>query len=225
MRPKFSIWSDYGASTRKHRMWAANRAAPTSIGPKIFLAAVVVVATVIGISGLYPKVIDQTWVQNAVGTDPPKMSLASADATPKVPNIVATIPVPPHRAVTAGRATVSPPGAAPAPELSRLRISVPTIESPAVEPPAVEPPAGAAMPLALAAIPDAEAKTYALPPDRAVAHAAEPTDKPRGTVAKKNVVRVERHQHGVAGPFAQYLQVLTKLARSKELKAALRSVL
>jgi hypothetical protein len=220
MRPKFSIWSDYGASTRKHRMWAANRAAPTSIGPKIFLAAVVVVAAVIGISGLYPKVIDQTWVQNAVGTDPPKMSLASADATPKVPNIVATIPVPPHRAVTAGRATVSPPGAAPAPELSRLRMSVPTIE-----PPAVEPPADAAMPLALAAIPDAEAKANALPPDRAVAHAAEPTDKPRGAVVKKNVVRVERHQHGVAGPFAEYLQVLTKLGRSKELKAALRSVL
>jgi hypothetical protein len=220
MRPKCSIWSDYGASTRKHRMWAANRAAPTSIGPKIFLAAVVVVAAVIGVSGLCPKVIDQTWVQNAVGTDPPKMSLASADATPKVPNIVATIPVPPHRTVTAGRATVSPPGAAPAPELSRLRISVPTIE-----PPAVEPPADAAMPLALAAIPDAEAKANALPPDRAVAHAAEPTDKPRGTVAKKNVVRVERHQHGVAGPFAEYLQVLTKLGRSKELKAALRSVL
>jgi hypothetical protein len=220
MRPKFSIWSDYGASTRKHRMSAANRGAPASIGPKIFLAAVVVVAAVIGISGIYPKVIDEAWVQNAAGTDPPKMALASADATPKVPGIVATIPVPPHRAVTAGRATVSPPGAAPAPELSRLRVSVPTIE-----PPAVEPPADTAMPLALAAIPDAEAKAYALPPDRAVAHAAKPTDKPRGTVVKKNLVRVERHQHNVAGPFAEYLQALTKLGRSKEVKAAMRSVL
>jgi hypothetical protein len=220
MRPKFSIWSDYGASTRKHRMSAAIRGAPASIGPKIFLAAVVVVAAVIGISGLYPKVIDEAWVQNAAGTDPPKMSLVSADATPKVPGVVATIPVPPHRTVTAGRATVSPPGAAPAPELSRQRMSVPTIE-----PPAVEPPADAATPLALAAIPDAEAKAYALPPDRALAHAAKPDDKPRAAVMKKNLVRVERHQHSVAGPFAEYLQALTKLGRSKELKAALRSVL
>ena len=215
MRPKFSIWSDYGAPTRKHRMSAGNWGAPASIGPKIFLAAVVVVAAVIGISGLYPKVIDQSWVQNAAGTDPPKMSLASADATPKVPGKVATVPVPPDRAATAGRATVSPPGAAPAPELPRPRMSVPTIE----------PPADTAMPPALAAIPDAEAKAYAPPPDRAVAHAAKPTDKPRAVVAKKNVARVEHHQHGVAGPFGEYLHALIKLGRSQEVKAALRSVL
>ena len=41
----------------------------------------------------------------------------------------------------------------------------------------------------------------------------------------KKIVRVEHHQHSVAGPFAEYLQALTKLARSKEVKAALRSVL
>jgi hypothetical protein len=46
-------------------------------------------------------------------------------------------------------------------------------------------------------------------------------------VVKKNVVRVEHHQHSVAGPFSEYLQALTKLGRSKEkeVRAALRSVL
>jgi hypothetical protein len=105
MRPKFSIWSDYGAS-QKHRMSAPNRRTTASIGPKIFLAAVVVVAAVIGISGTYPQVIDEAWVQNAAGTHLPKMSLPTADATPKPPGIVATIPLPPHRAITAGQATV-----------------------------------------------------------------------------------------------------------------------
>jgi hypothetical protein len=215
MRPKFSIWSDYGAS-QKHWMSAANRRTPASIGPKIFLAAVVVVAAVIGISGIYPQVIDETWGRDAARTHLPKMSLPTAHATPKPPGIVATIPLPPHRAITAGQATVSSPGPAPAPEPS-LRMSVP----------AIEPPADTATPLALAAIPDTEAKADALPPDRAAADAAKPTDKPRGAVVKKNVVRVEHHQHSVAGggPFAEYLQALTKLGRSKEIKAALRSVL
>jgi hypothetical protein len=214
MRPKFSIWSDYGAS-QKHWMSAAKRGTPTSIGPKIFLAAVVVVAAVIGISGIYPKVIDEAWVQNAEGTHLPNMPPPTADATPKPPGIVATIPLPPHRAITTGQATVSSPGAAPARELSQLRLSVP----------AIEPPADTATPPALAAIPDAEAKADALPPDRAAADAAKPADKPRVAVEKKKVARVEHHQHSVAGPFAEYLQALTKLGRSKEVKAALRSVL
>jgi hypothetical protein len=195
-------------------MSAANRGTPASIGPKIFLAAVVVVAAVIGISGIYPQVIDEAWVQNAAGTHLSKISSPTADATPKPPGIVATISLPPHRAITTGRATVSSPGPAPAPELSQLRMSVP-----------IELPADTATPLALAAIPDAEAKADALPPDRAVAHAAKPADKPRVAVEKKKVVRVEHHQHSVAGPFAEYLQAFTKLSRSKEVKAALRSML
>jgi hypothetical protein len=49
------------------------------------------------------------------------------------------------------------------------------------------------MPLALGAIPDAEAKADALPPDRAAGDAAKPADKPRGAVVTKNVVWAE-HQ-------------------------------
>jgi hypothetical protein len=39
----------------------------TSIGPIILLAAAAVVAGVIGISGIYPQVIDAEWAQDAAG--------------------------------------------------------------------------------------------------------------------------------------------------------------
>jgi hypothetical protein len=44
-------------------------------------------------------------------------------------------------------------------------------------------------------------------------------------VVTKKVVRAEHQKHSVAGPFAEYLQALTNLGRSKEVKAALQSVL
>jgi hypothetical protein len=65
MRPKFSVWSDHGASAQKHWMLTSKRGTHTSIGPKILLAAVSVVASVIGLSGIYPKVIDAQGVQDA----------------------------------------------------------------------------------------------------------------------------------------------------------------
>src|SRR5580693_5955290 len=62
MRPKIAMWSDYGAPRHKH--WRApRRSSRSSIGPMILAAAVVVVAGVIGISGLYPQIIDSEWVQ------------------------------------------------------------------------------------------------------------------------------------------------------------------
>ena len=62
MRPKIAMWSDYGAPRHKH--WRApRRSSRSSIGPKILVAAVVVVAGVIGISGIYPQIIDSEWVQ------------------------------------------------------------------------------------------------------------------------------------------------------------------
>src|SRR5580698_7826125 len=67
MRPKFSMWSDYGAPAQRQWMSASRRGAGSSVGPKILIAAVVVVAGVIGISGIYPQVIDSEWVQ---GTSP-----------------------------------------------------------------------------------------------------------------------------------------------------------
>ena len=109
MRPKFSMWSDYGAPAQKHWM-PPKRGTGSSIGPKILLAAAVVVAGVIGTSGIFPQVIDAGWVQDSP-THLPKMS--SSDPTIKRSGIVAAIPLPPRRAVTTGEATLSSP---PAPE-------------------------------------------------------------------------------------------------------------
>ena len=89
MRPKFSLWSDYGAPAHKHWMSAPKKGTRTSIGPMILLAAVMVVAGVIGISGIYPQIIDAEWVQDT-GTHPPKMSLSSPHATRKRSGIVAS---------------------------------------------------------------------------------------------------------------------------------------
>jgi hypothetical protein len=118
MRPKIAMWSDYGAPRHKH--WRApRRSSRSSIGPKILVAAVVVVAGVIGISGIYPQIIDSEWVQ---GTSPRSQRVAPSETarsetapTPRRSGIVAEIPLPPRRAaVTTGEAA-APPAVAPAP--------------------------------------------------------------------------------------------------------------
>jgi hypothetical protein len=195
MRPKLAMWSDYGAPARKHWTRASKRGTRRSIGPKIFLAAVSVVAGVIGISGIYPQIIDAEWVQGAAGTRLPKVAPPTTEATTKRSGIVAAIPPPSRRATAKGPASVSAPGAASAPEPSQSIA-------------AVEPPAGTAMPLALAAIPDAEAKADAPLADLVVAAAAKPgkkpADKPRVAMTRKKVARVERHQRGHSRAYAQY---------------------
>jgi hypothetical protein len=62
-----------------------------SIGAKILLAAVLVVAGVIGVGGFFPQIIDPEWVQAG----------------------------PARRAASTGQASVSAPGKASAPELSQ----------------------------------------------------------------------------------------------------------
>jgi hypothetical protein len=193
MRPKLAMWSDYGAPAQKHWMSPSKRGPQRSIGPKILLAAVFVVAGVIGISGIYPQVIDAEWVQDATGTHLPKMTPPTTDATTRRSGIVAAIPLPPRRApaTTTGLASASSPG--PAPELSQLRSSVAAVQTPAE----------AATPLALAAIQDAEAKGEALPADPAAAAPAKPADEPKVAYVKKKVV-VQHRQRDYSGAYAQY---------------------
>jgi hypothetical protein len=74
---------------------ASRRGARTSIGPKILLAAILVVAGVIGIGGIYPQVTDAEWVRGAVGTHPSS----------------------PRRATNTGQASFPAPNSAPVPEL------------------------------------------------------------------------------------------------------------
>jgi hypothetical protein len=150
----------------------------------ILLAAVVVVAGVIGISGIYPQIIDAEWVQDT-STHLPKMSLSSFHATRKPPGIVAAIPL---GAVTTGESAVSS-RAAPAPELPQLRTTVADLE----------PPAETAAPIAVAAIPDAEAEGEAT-----AAEIAPPKPAKKPKVVKKKVMRVGHHQRGYSGAYAQY---------------------
>jgi len=90
--------------------------------------------------------------------------------------------------VTTGEAAVSS-RAGPATELSQLRTTAADLE----------PPAETTPPLAVAAIPNAEAKAEAT-----VAKTAPPRLAKKPKVAKKKVVRVEHHQRGYSSAYAQY---------------------
>jgi hypothetical protein len=86
----------------------SKRGAGSSIGPTILLVAVAVVAGVVGLSGIYPQVIDAEWMQDS-GTHLPKISLLTASTTMKAS---ATATAPPLRArhvVTTGQTVGSPP--------------------------------------------------------------------------------------------------------------------
>jgi hypothetical protein len=188
------MWSDYGAPVQMHWRLPSRRSTRSSIGPKILLAAGVVVAGVICISGIYPQIIDAEWMQGA-RTHSPRMPLIAPDAkTTRRSGIVAAIQLPPRRtAMTTGEAAVSTPRpAAPTPKLSELRTSVAAAEVPL--------PAETAEPLPLAEIPDAGANADA-PPKPAWAVAA----KPVAPVVKRRVARAERsehHQRSYSGAFA-----------------------
>jgi hypothetical protein len=123
------------------------------------------------------------WMQDSP-THPPKMSLSTPTA--KRSGIVAAIPLPPPRALTAGEATAFSPR------------------------PAVEPLAESATPLAVAEVPDAQAKTNTLPPKPAPAGAAKLADKSRAAlvvkkaaVVQKKAAQVEHRQRSHSGTYVQ----------------------
>jgi hypothetical protein len=195
VRPKFCVWSDCRAPAQKQWMFASKRDTRSSIGPKVLLAAVVAVAGVIGIRGIDPQVIDAGWVQDSPA-HLPKISLSTA--TTKRSGIVAAIPLPPRRALTAGEATVF--SRRPDPELSQPHTTVA----------AVEPLAEAATPLVLAEIPDAQAKADTQPPQPAPGGAAKSADKSRAVlvvrkamVVQKKTVQVEHRQRSHSGAYVQ----------------------
>jgi hypothetical protein len=201
MRPKISMWSDYAAPTQKHWRSPSRRSTRSSIGPKILVVAGGVVAGGIGISGIYPQIIDADWVQSA-GTDTPhSKNVANGATTTRRSGIVAAIPLPPRRvAMTTGEAAVPAPrpaapapASAPEPELSEMHSSVAAVELPPSEtaPPLVE-------------IPDAEAK--ADPPAQPAAAAPAARTKPVGRLRapmRQRVVRVVHHR-GSSSAYAQY---------------------
>jgi hypothetical protein len=203
MRPNFTMWSDYGAPAQRQWMSTSKRSAGSSIGPKILLAAVVVVAGVIGISGIYPQVIDAEWMQDN-GTHLPILSLPTS-ATTKPSSTAAALPLRGRHAVTTGQAVAvsQPRPAGPAAAVSQPRASVAAVAPLPTSPPPTSPlpaPTAAAavtVPLALAEIPDAEAKAEAPATESSPAKAV---DKQTKVVKRK----VAQHHRSFAGAYAQY---------------------
>jgi hypothetical protein len=92
------MWSDYGAPRRKHWRGRSRRSSRSSIGPWILAAAVVVVAGVIGISGMYPQIIDPEWVrgtsphsQRVSETAPESVGMTHPDPFASPPGAIAAI--------------------------------------------------------------------------------------------------------------------------------------
>jgi hypothetical protein len=170
------------------RIWVSTskRGAGSSIGPTILLAAVVVVAGVIGITGIYPQVIDAEWMRDS-GTHLPKISLLATSTTTKASGTATALPLRILQVVTTGQATAAVPPR-PTPELSQLRTSVA----------AIAPVPEAAAPLALAEVPGAQAKVDALATQTLPAKAVDKQTK----VVKRKVA--QHHQRSSAGAYAQY---------------------
>jgi hypothetical protein len=63
MRPKFAMWSDYGFPTQKRWRSRYRRSTRSSTGLRIVLVAVACIAGVIGLSGVYPQIIDSEWAR------------------------------------------------------------------------------------------------------------------------------------------------------------------
>ena len=63
MRPKFAMWSDYGFPTQKRWKSRYRRSTRSSTGLRIVLVAVACIAGVIGLSGVYPQIIDSEWAR------------------------------------------------------------------------------------------------------------------------------------------------------------------
>ena len=135
------------------------------------------------------------------GTHVPKMLRPPTMRHPSRQASSPLIPPPPHRAITAGQATVSSTSPAPrrtSPPRRWLK-------------PATEPPAAAAGCQRHAG----RGQSRCTAAGSAAGDPAKPADKPRGAVVTKKVVRAEHQKHSVAGPFAEYLQALTSWAGAK----------
>ena len=152
-------------------MSASKRGTGGSIGPKILIVAVVFVAGVIGISGIYPQVIDAEWVPDTTGTRLPVMALSDPVARTRL-GTAAAIPLPPRRVATTGQGTVTPPRPAPTPNAAPPERAKAEAVAPAPQ---------VAAPLAAAEVPEAQTKADAVPAEAAPAPAARAAERAKST--------------------------------------------
>ena len=199
MRPKIAVWTDYRSPTTKRWKSPYRRSTRPSIGLKVLLAAVVLVAGVVGVSGIYPQVIDSEWVRNATGTHVKRPAVAEA-TTKRAPGPIAAVPLSPRgAAATTGDALASAPRAVPPPRA----VAEPQKGPSAVA--AVDVPSSEMAPLPA----DAQAAQVVADPPVQPEVAANPAVRPaqryvaRAPVVKKRVARVERRR-SYSNSYAQY---------------------
>jgi hypothetical protein len=182
------MWSDHGPRAGE-RWWKSRsrRRTRSSTGLKILLAAGAVVASVIGVSGVYPQVIDAEWMRGAK-TYASRMPAPDAKATVPDTKITrrsdspASIQAPPR---SIALTTSEPPLATPGPAAV-----VPTPRSTAT----ASKPLPQATPLAITEIPDAAANA-----DTPSTPAPTVAAKPVAPVVKRRIV--SRAEHPRRGPF------------------------
>jgi hypothetical protein len=63
MRPKIAMWSEYGCPTRKRWRSRHRRRTQSPTSPRTLLLAVACIAGGIGISRVYPQIIDPEWAR------------------------------------------------------------------------------------------------------------------------------------------------------------------
>jgi hypothetical protein len=194
MRPKIAMWSDYRVP--RHKPWRSpsRRSNRSSIGPTILVAGVVVVAGVIGSSGISTQIIDSAWVQSA-GSHAKRTPVAASTTTRRT-GIGAAIALSPRHDATTGEAATSTPRVALAvAEPPKVPSTVTAVDRPANE--TASTPADALNADAVAgSLPDPV--PAATPPVRSAQRNAA-----RAPVVKRRVVRTEHHR-GYSGAYAQY---------------------
>ncbi len=205
MRPKIAMWSDYRSPTQRHWKSPYRRNTRSSIGLKILLAAVVLVAGVIGISGIYPQIIDSEWMRNA-GIHAKRPAIAEA-TTKRAAGLIAAVPLSPHGvATTTGDAAASAQRALPpTPPAAPAAAAIEPPKGPSAVAAATEVSPSETAPLP-ADTPDAQVATD---PPAKPAVAANPVVRPaqryvaRAPVVKKHVARAE-HRRSYSSAYAQY---------------------
>jgi hypothetical protein len=80
MRPKIAMWSDCGFPMQKRWGSRYRRSTRSSTGLRILLVAAACVAGVIGISGIYPQIIDSQWAR---GTSAHSQGVAHSETAPE----------------------------------------------------------------------------------------------------------------------------------------------
>jgi hypothetical protein len=207
MRPRFTLWSDYGTS-RKYQASTAMRGAGSSIARKCLLTAVILVAAAIGICELFGQAAAK--LPGATGGHPQSI-------TGKRSAGVAPIPLSPQpsRLVEEASVTSNITDPAPAHSTTPVLASAPPEDHATL---AVNAISGASV----AAVSSAPAKASAPPPSAALA-TAKTAEKPRSVGGRRIVQSGHRPREDDTALFVR--DVATRFGHSKEIRAALRMFL